>query len=149
MPYVASNHDHPLSPSRPVPTSGETFLRVRYCECDPQGVAHHSAFLPWLEEGRTQLLRDAGVSYRDVEDAGLFLVVSKLELRYKAPAFYDDQLIVRTSITGGGRARLDHAYTVLREGDTVGIPLIEATSTLACVGRDGRPTALPEWLCYR
>jgi len=51
------------SPARPVPLEGRVRVRVRYCECDPMGVVHHAAFIPWLEMGRTELLRDAGVSY--------------------------------------------------------------------------------------
>ncbi|MEM1164876.1 MAG: thioesterase family protein [Planctomycetota bacterium] len=138
------------APPRPIPASGVTTVRVRYVECDPQGVAHHSSYLAWLEEGRTQLLRDAGVSYAAVEEAGLFLVVAKLELRYRAPARYDDVLEIRTTIVGGGRARVDHAYEAVvleRAGETpTGTPIVEASSTLACIGRDGRPTAMPEWL---
>lgn len=137
-------------PSKPIPSSGVVTVRVRYVECDPQGVAHHSSYLAWLEEGRTQLLRDAGVSYAVIEASGLFLVVAKLQLRYRAPARYDDVLEIRTSVTGGGRARLDHAYEVVvvdRAGERgTGAPILEATSTLACVDRDGRPTAMPDWL---
>lgn len=138
-----------LSPARAIPREGETRFRVRYCECDPMGVAHHSAYVPWLEEGRTNLLRTSGVSYRDLESAAIFLVVTRLELKYKAPALYDDEVVVVTKIVGGGRARIDHAYEVWADkGDGRGKSVLCATaeSTLACVDENGRPRALPDWM---
>ena len=75
--------------------------------------------------------------------------MTKLETRYKAPARYDDELLVRTTVTGGGRARLDHAYEVWvydREKNEKTTLCVQATSTLACVDENGRPRALPDWL---
>ena len=69
-------------------------MRVRYCECDPMGVAHHSACVAWFEMGRTELLRGTGITYRAMEEAGMLLVVTKLEIRYKLPGRYDDELVV-------------------------------------------------------
>lgn len=137
-----------LLPERGVPTSGVHRLRVRYSECDPMGVAHHAAYAPWLELGRTELLREGGVTYAQLEDAGVLLVVTKLALRYRIPARYDDTLEIRTRVSAGGRARLDHAYEVLRVGTNgvAGDLCAEATSTIACVDGDGRPRPLPEWL---
>ncbi len=136
-------------PTATLPTEGETRLRVRYCECDPQGVAHHGSYAAWLEEARTDLLRMGGIRYGDMEAAGRFLVVARMDLRYRAPARYDDDLVVVARVTGGGRARIDHGYEVWRDtGDGRGrsVLLAEATTTLACVDRTGRPTALPDWL---
>lgn len=133
----------------PIPRQGETAVRVRYCECDPMGVAHHAAYVPWFEIGRTELLRAAGVSYAALESAGIFLVITHLDVRYRRPARYDDNLIVITRVTGGGRARIDHDYELWRE-DQPGAGRSEllstASTTLACVGSDGRPRPLPEWL---
>lgn len=128
---------------------GDIPVRVRYCECDPMGVAHHAAYIPWLEIGRTELLRPAGISYAEMEAAGVFLVVVRLDVRYKSPARYDDQLVLLTRVTGTGRARLDHEYELWRdEGDGRGRTTLLATasSTLACVDSTGRPRAMPEWL---
>lgn len=124
-------------------------LRVRYCECDPMSVAHHSAFVPWLEIGRTELLRAAGVSYAQMEAAGIFLVVTRLDLRYKAPARYDDLVVVVTRVTGGGRVRIEHEYEVWRDaedGRGKSVLLATAASTLACVGAEGAVRELPAWL---
>lgn len=137
------------APDRPVPTSGVVRLRVRYCECDPMNVAHHAAFIPWLEMGRTELLRDAGVSYAQLEKAGIFLVVTRLECRYRRPAFYDDLIEVRTSVSGHSRIKIEHSYEVVRVdggGEGESMPLVVATSTIACVDASGTPRELPVWL---
>lgn len=141
-------HNTVPRPASRAPESGAIRVRVRYCECDPMGVAHHASYVPWLEMGRTELLRATGVTYAELESAGVFLVVTRLDIRYAAPARYDDLLEVRTVVSGGGRARIDHAYQALRVGDDdrVGALLAAATSTLACVDRSGRPTPLPDWL---
>jgi acyl-CoA thioester hydrolase len=138
-----------LAPNQPIARAGELRLRVRYTECDPMGFAHHSAYVAWLEMGRTELLRGSGVTYADMERAGVFLVVTKLTLAYKAPTRYDDQLVVVTNVTGGKRARIDHEYEVwIDAGDGRGKSTLCATasSTLACINREGRPTPLPDWL---
>lgn len=143
---MSSDVPQPISA---VPAKGETRLRVRYSECDPMGVTHHGSYAHWLEIGRTELLRVGGVTYRALEDAGVLLVVTRLDIRYKKPARYDDEIVVVTEVTGGGRARIDHGYEVwLDAGDGRGKSdlLATAASTIACVGRDGRPTALPDWL---
>jgi acyl-CoA thioester hydrolase len=132
----------PTTPSPAVPTTGRTTVRVRYNQCDPMGVAHHSHYVEWLELGRTELLRESGVSYAQLEDAGVLLAVIQLSIRYKLPARYDDMLTVVTTVAGGGRARIDHTYEILR-GDVL---LATAATTLGCIGRDGRPRPLPDWL---
>ncbi len=123
-------------------TTGEVQIRVRYAETDRMGLLHHANYLVYFEQARTELLRDAGKTYKDLEDAGFFLVVAKLEVKYKAPAHYDDVLTIRTTVTRASPVRLEHRYEVLRAGALV----CEATSTLACVGRDGKLQALPAWL---
>ena len=89
---------------------------------------------------RPRLLRANGVQYRDIEASGYFYVVARIECRFKAPAYYDDVIVLTTTITRQTRARIDHAYVIRREGRI----LCEATSTLACVDRSGRPTPIPE-----
>lgn len=113
------------------------------------GVAHHAAYIPWIEIGRTELLRSGGVSYAQLEAAGVFLVMTRVEMRYKSPARYDDEVVIVTRVSGGGRARIDHEYEVWRDrGDGRGRSelLATASSTLACVDESGRPRALPDWL---
>ncbi len=145
----ASSPDPAVAPERTIASSGETRLRVRYAECDPMGVAHHSSYVTWLEIGRTEILRDSGLTYAQMEAAGVLLVVTRLEIAYKAPARYDDEVVVLTEVSGGKRARLDHAYEVwLDKGDGRGRTVLcaIARSTLACVDGNGRPRPLPEWI---
>jgi len=126
-------------------------VRVRYSECDPMNVAHHGACVAWLEIARTEMLRESGVSYAQLEAAGVFLVVVSLEAKYRRPILYDDVVEVRARVVGGGRAKLVHAYDVVvveRHGGVVAdsSPAITAKTTLACVDAQGRVIALPEWL---
>lgn len=120
----------------------EVCIRVRYAECDAMGVLHHARYLEYFEVARTELLRKTGFRYRDLEAEGLFFVVAKFECRYRRPVRYDDEVIVRAKVTRTTRTRVEHAYEVNRGGELC----CEATSTLACVGRDGRPTLMPEAL---
>ena len=117
-------------------------LRVRYNECDPMGVAHHTTYPVWFEMGRTELLREGGFSYRDLETQGFLIAVVKLSVQYRRPARYDDLLVLETSITDHGRATIDHAYELHRDG----VLLTTAATTVVCLDRDGRPQPLPEVL---
>lgn len=136
------------SHSRP-PTSGSFKLRVRYVECDPMGVVHHSSYLPWMEMGRTELLRSVGESYADLEKAGVFLVVTKVEVKYRRPLKYDDLVEIRTRVDKASKVKLHHSYEIVlveRAGETSEQVCAVASTELACVGGDGRPMALPGWL---
>jgi acyl-CoA thioester hydrolase len=123
----------------PVPICGVIEVRVRYPECDPMGVAHHAVFPIWFEIGRTELLRQRGGNYRELEAEGIFFAVARLSAHYRRPARYDDQLTLRTTITATGRASIDHAYELYRGNEL----LATATTTIVCLDRDGRPRELP------
>jgi acyl-CoA thioester hydrolase len=128
--------------ARRILATHSTAIRVRYPECDPMGVAHHAAYPVWLEIGRTEMLRASGGNYRDLEAAGVFLAVVRLEVRYRRPARYDDELRLETDLLAAGPVKIEHAYRLFR-GDEL---LAEGATTLACVDRDGRARALPESL---
>ena len=131
------------APVVPPPVLEHTIpLRVRYPEVDAMGYLHHSRYLQYFEMGRVELLRCRGVNYADLERAGVFFVVTKAEVRYKSPARYDEELSLTTAVVKQTFVRYDHAY-VLRRGTTV---LAEGTTTIACVGRDGRVTQIPDLL---
>ena len=121
--------------------TGEIEIRVRYAETDRMGLLHHANYLVYFEQARTELLREKGRAYRDMEDQGFFLVLAKIELKYKRPARYDDVLTIRTTGSRTTPVRIEHAYKVLRAGEL----LAEGSSTLACVDKEGRLQALPEW----
>src|SRR5436190_18038564 len=117
-------------------------IRVRHPEVDAMGYLHHSRYLQYFEMGRVELLRRLGFSYADLERQGVFFVVVKVEVRYKAPARYDEELTLVTRLVKQTHVRYDHAYE-LRRGQTL---LAEGATTIACVGRDGQLTQIPESL---
>ncbi len=131
-----------------------TRLRVRYCECDPMGVAHHASYVPWLEIGRTELLRGSGTSYAALEASGVLLVIVKLDVRYRRSARYDDLIEVRTRWVGGSRVKILHEYEVqvVEPGtpvpDFVPFTAAAASTTLACVDRSGSVVELPPRLVH-
>lgn len=114
--------------------------RVRYCECDPMGVVHHTVYPVWFEMGRTELLRSTGRNYRDMEAAGMLLAVVKLEVTYKQPARYDDLVEIRTTLAKIGAVKVEHTYQVWRGEDLLATGL----TTLACLDRNGRVQQIPE-----
>lgn len=118
----------------------EIELRVRYAECDPMNVAHHSAYPAWLEIARTEQLRRDGVAYRDLEAQGVLFVVAKMSLTYHKPAYYDDVLRVTAQTTHVGRVKVEHTYEIWRDD----AKLATAATTLACVDRDGKVRPIPE-----
>ena len=123
-------------------TQGEIQIRVRYAETDRMGLLHHANYLVYFEQARTELLRDLGATYKDMEDQGYLLVLTRVEVRYRRPAHYDDLLTVRTFVERSTSVRIDHRYEV-RRGDEL---VAEGSSTLACVDRTGRLQALPDFL---
>ena len=122
--------------------SHEIQIRVRYQETDGQRRVHHANYLNYFEVARTEMLRGSGVTYRDLEDAGVFLVVSEATCSYKAPADYDDLLTIRTWIEKVGGASLRHGYEVVR--DTM--ILARGTTVVVCVDREGKVQRMPDWL---
>jgi len=114
-------------------------VRVRYPECDPQGVAHHASYVIWLEIARTEMLRAAGHAYKDLEARGVFMVVARLNVKYQAPARYDDELMVHCVAQPTHGGKLVHDYTVKR-GEQV---LVQAQTTLVCVNAEGQMQKMP------
>ena len=101
-----------------VSLTGETKLRVRYAETDNMGVVYHSNFAIWFEVGRVELMRQLGLEYRTMEkDDNCHIPVVDLRVRYKAPALYDDEIVVRTRIANARQSLLHFTYEVLRAGD--------------------------------
>lgn len=127
-----------------VPHVHRTQVRVRYAETDQMGVLHHSRYFVLLELARTEALRSLGLTYRELEEAGCYLVVAKVECTYRAPARYDDVLTIETRITRMTLTRIEHAYRILRDSD--GTLVAEAKTTLASVDRDGTVQPMPDIL---
>ena len=117
-------------------------FRVRYAECDAMGFLHHAKYWEYFEHARTELLRHNGFRYRDLEAEGVMFVVYKAACRYLLPIRYDDLVVVRVTVERVTRTRVDHTYIIERDG----VKATEASSTLACVGTDGRPRVMPDAL---
>jgi acyl-CoA thioester hydrolase len=120
----------------------EIEIRVRYQETDGQRRVHHGNFITYFEIGRTEMLRSQGLTYREFETAGLFLVVADISCRYVAAAEYDDLLLLRTRVEKVGAAHVCHAYE-LHRGSML---IATGTSTVVCVDREGRVRRLPAWM---
>jgi acyl-CoA thioester hydrolase len=108
----------------------ETRLRVRYAETDQMGVVYHSNYLIWFEVGRVELMRQLGFSYRDMErEDGRFIAVAEAKCRYRAPVYYDQEVVVRTWLKKVRESVVVFSYellqadsgTLLAEGETTHI----------------------------
>lgn len=122
-------------------------LRVRYGETDQMGRAHHASYVLYLEEARTRMMADRGWSYAEMERRGLGLPVRRMEVRFRQGAGFDEEIVVRTRVTGRRHASITFGCEVVSAGD--GSRLAEATVELACVDLTSdppHPVALPKGL---
>lgn len=120
----------------------EAKLRVRYAETDKMGVVYHSNFIVWFEVGRVEMLRRLGYRYRDIErEFDCHFAVADVRCRYKAPAYYDDEITVRTRLVHVRGSLLHFKYEVLRAPDST--LLAEGESTHIVVDSKFEKTSLP------
>lgn len=120
----------------------ETRLRVRYAETDQMGVVYHANYLVWMEVGRVEYWRSAGLRYRDMEhEDGILLVVAEANCRFKAPAVYDDEVVVRTRVAEINPRMVRFEYEV--ELSESGRLLATGYTKHVFCGRDRRPSKLP------
>lgn len=126
----------------PTHSSIDIEIRVRYQETDGQGRVHHANFITYFEQGRTELLRATGRTYRQLEEEGLMLVVAEMTVEYFRPARYDDLLRVRTETGTVRGARIEHHYEVFRDDEL----LVRGRSVVACIDHQGRPRRVPRSL---
>jgi len=120
-----------------------TELKVRFSETDAQGVAHHAAYLDWLEVARVEYLAQIEGGYQGLRDKGIEATTLEAHVRYLAPARFDDRLVIhaRCGDVRGARFRFD--YVIERDGE----PVADGWTTHACVdARTLRPTRMPAWL---
>lgn len=121
----------------------EPRVRVRYAETDKMKVVYHSNFIVWFEIGRVELLRKLGFRYRDMEtEDDCHIAVVDVRCRYKSPAFYDDELIIRTSLKHLRGSMMSFHYEVERAADH--LILAEGETTHIVVNSRFEKTALPE-----
>lgn len=123
----------------------EITLRVRYQETDAQGRVHHANYINFFEIGRVEFLRAAGYRYKDLEAAGVLLVVTEMECRYFSSAQYDDELTIKTIVVRAQGARIEHRYEVRLDGELIAV----GRSVVAAVDRFGKVCRLPKFLRYK
>jgi acyl-CoA thioester hydrolase len=119
----------------------EARVRVRYAETDQMGVVYHANYLVWFEVGRVEFIRQLGLDYKSMEEDGALIAVAEATARYKAPARYDDELIVRTSLAGVRGPIVRFRYAVVRAADEM--ILCEGETVHFVVGRDMKRREMP------
>jgi acyl-CoA thioester hydrolase len=121
---------------------GEARVRVRYAETDQMGVVYHSNYLIWFEVGRVELIRQMGLDYKRMEEEeGCGISVVDVHARYRAPARYDDELVIETRLLAARGAVVKFGYRILRIGDDA--LLCEGETMHVCVGKDMKKRSLP------
>ena len=122
---------------------GEARLRVRYAETDQMGVVYHSNYIIWFEVGRVELLRQLGFTYKEMESQDhCRIAVVDVKCRFKSPALYDDEVLVRTHLKNVRESLIHFGYEIVRASD--GTLLAEGETTHIVVGEDMQKKTLPE-----
>jgi len=122
--------------------SFENTLRVRYAETDRMGYVYYGNYASFFEVARVEALRSLGMSYKHMEDEGFLLPVMEYKIKYLKPAFYDDELTIKTQIPEMPTARMVFTYEVFNQG---GEKISEAETTLVFINKEsGRPCKAPE-----
>jgi acyl-CoA thioester hydrolase len=116
----------------------------RYSETDKAGVVHNSVYAVWWEMARTELLRVNGLAYSDLEKSGIFFVVAELRVKYRRPAYYDEELKLKATCTEITAAKVVHSYELTRA--STGLLLAEGSTTIACVDANGKIRRIPEFM---
>jgi acyl-CoA thioester hydrolase len=122
---------------------GEVKIRVRYAETDQMGVVYHANFFVWFEVGRVEFLRAMGFSYREMEENdACFIAVVDARCRYKAPAHYDDEITVRTSLKNVRESVIHFGYELVRVSD--GTLLAEGETMHVVTDAEMKRRTIPE-----
>lgn len=117
--------------------TAETTLRVQYYETDQMGVVHHSNYIRYYEMGRTDAIRQLGLSYKALEDSGTFMPIVNVYSRYVKPAFYDEILTIKTIVKEAPSVKIVFYYEIYNEAGEL---LNEGSTTLAFTdAMTGRP----------
>ena len=93
------------------------YVTVRYAETDQMGVAHHASYPVWYEEARTQIIKEFGFSYSQMEEQGVLCPLSKLESKYIKPAKYEDELCINVAVSKLTPVKIEFVYKVTRKDD--------------------------------
>ncbi len=120
-------------------------LRVRFAETDKIGIAHHSNYAVWLEAARIEWLRKQNISYREWDNAGVFLVLNYISINYRRATYFDDELSIDVKLIEARQRRICFSYTITRIGDELLIATGETAHTPS--NPNGKAISLPkDWL---
>jgi len=118
-------------------------IKVRYCETDQMGLVHHGSYINYFEEARISWISNLGFSYSEMEKSGIILPVSKLNVSYLRPAYFDDDLVVNVELAEMPTSRLIFNYTIKNKDDVV----VTGTSVLAFLNKETkRPVRCPDYM---
>ena len=119
-------------------------LRVRFCETDLMGIAHHAAYLWYFEEARVDYMRRRGVDYVEWANRGVHMPVVEASVKYKKTARFDELLVVETRLTELRRVSLRFDYVLLRSAGSTEDRVAEGYTRLACVSNDHALLRIPD-----
>jgi acyl-CoA thioester hydrolase len=120
-----------------------TTYRVIYGDVDSMRVAYYANYLRWFEIGRTELIRNLGLPYAEMEDMGYLLPVSEAYLKYAKSARYDEVILINTGVHYVKKVSMRFDYRILSQGNEL---LVEGYTVHGCVDREGKIVRLPEVL---
>lgn len=116
-------------------------LRVQYNETDQMGVVHHSNYIHWFEIGRTEMIRQFGISYREIEELGLLLPVIDVHVHYRKPARYDEEILVCTTISKLTPVIMEFSYEIRRDEEKEEL-LVSGRTRHMWINKRWKPTRL-------
>lgn len=125
------------------PEVSEARVRVRYAETDQMGVVYHANYLVWFEVGRVEFIRQLGLDYKSMErEEGCGIAVVNVSVRYKAPARYDDELVIQTQLLAARGPVIRFGYRIIKAAD--GVLLCEGETVHVVVDKDMKKRSLPQ-----
>ena len=118
-------------------------IKVRYCETDQMGLVHHGSYINYFEEARIAWISNLGFSYSEMEKSGIILPVSKLNVSYLKPSYFDDDLVVSVELTELPTSRLIFDYTIKNKDEVV----VTGTTVLAFLNKETKkPVRCPDYM---
>ncbi len=121
-------------------------VRVRYAETDRMGIAYNAHYLTWFEVGRTEFMRESGLSYREVEDKGVTLPLVESQVKLRRPIEYDDKLVVETTLFRLRSRMVEFHYCIKREGVIMAEGSTVHACTVATKTNRVKSAKIPQWL---
>ena len=118
-------------------------IKVRYCETDQMGLVHHGSYVNYFEEARISWISNLGFSYSEMEKSGIILPVSKLNINYLRPAYFENDLVVNVELAELPTSRLIFNYTITNKGESV----VTGTTVLAFLNKETKkPVRCPDYM---